>query len=471
MFGTFKKLSMLPKGLRYKLMIAFSLMSIIPLLVCVYLVNIYIFPHLDNLTEVSITVIFSIAIALLGLGLAKRLVDPVIEMAIEARVIANGEYDKRIAIVRDDEIGQIGESINVMTQRIRSNLDELKSYGQRTREINIEIHKKVLALSSLLQIGDIISTSSMDLKTTLELAAQKASAIFDSGFGVLYLTKVEAGEFIAETSYNVDNDKLQDMVVRIGHGIIGKALEEHAVAIVDEAVKKSSEVEAFRTAYNVKNCLAIPLFSGKNNVGIFLVGNNIDGFKFKSDDIDLVKVFAKQMTIAIENDTLLKKTEELAIKDDLTDLYNKNYIMTRLEEEIKRAIFYQRPCSFLIFNIDNFRDFREKKGELAAEEVIKKMAKLIKEHTDPTAKAARVSGDEFAMLLPEKNKKEATRIAEEVRKKIESTHFVRESKEMLTVSAGVSENPIDGTTYDELFKKAMAALRRAKTSGKNKVAI
>ena len=82
MLGMFKRLSMVPKGLRYKLMLSFCLMSIIPLLVCVYLVSIYIFPHLDNLSDVSITVILSIAIAVLGLGLAKRLIDPVIEMAM-----------------------------------------------------------------------------------------------------------------------------------------------------------------------------------------------------------------------------------------------------------------------------------------------------------------------------------------------------------------------------------------------------
>lgn len=471
MIGLFRRLSMLPKGLRYKLMISFSLMSIIPLLVCVYIVSTYVFPALDNITDISIVVVLSVTVAILGLGLAKKLVDPVIEMAIEARVIASGEFDRRVAINRDDEIGQLGESINTMTQRIKSNLDELKSYGQRTREINLEIHKKVLALSSLLQLGDIISTSSMELQAMLELAVQKATAIFDMGFGVLYTSKVEDGEFIMSASSGVDNDKLEDMVVRAGQGLLGKAVDEHSVVVMDEASKRSSDIESFKMTYDVKNILAVPLFSGKKNIGLFLAGNSVDGFKFRNDDIDLVKVFAKQMTIAMENDLLLKKAKELAVKDDLTDLYNKNYIMTRLEEEIKRSIFYQRPCSFMVFNIDNFKAFREKYGELTAEEVIKKVARLIKDNTDPIGKAARIGGDEFAMLLPEKNKKETARIAEEIRQKIESANFVKDQKETLTVSGGVSENPIDGATYDELFKKAMVSLREAKALGKNRVVV
>lgn len=469
MKGLFKKLSIVPKGLRYKLLLAFSLMSIIPLLVLAYLASIYIFPQLENIMDVSTVVILSITIAILGLVLAKGFIDPVINMAIEARVIASGEYDKRIAVRTDDEIGHLGESINIMTQRIRSNLDELKSYGQKTREINLEIHKKVLALSSLLQIGDIISAGSMELNTVLELAIQKAATIFDTGFSIFYRDKDGSGNLLPSTSYNVDKEKLADLVIRSGQGLLGKTLQDSSMLLIDEGSKRSNDIEVFKTTYGVRNIVAIPLLSGKKTLGMLAIGTRLDDFRFKADDIDLIKVFAKQMAIAIENDMLLKKTQELTIKDDLTDLYNKSYIFTRLEEEIKRAIFYQRPCSFIIFNIDNFSAFREANGELAAEEALKKMAKMIRDNTDPVGKLARIAGDEFAMLLPEKNKRETMHIAEEIRKKIETTNFLKENKATLTVSGGVSENPIDGATREELFKRAQDALHRAKSLGKNRV--
>ena len=127
MRGFFKRLSLVPKGLRYKLLLAFALMSLIPLLVSVYFASTYIFPNMDSITDVSTVLILSIAIAILGFVLAKGFIDPVIEMAIEARVIASGDYDRKIAIKQDDEIGHLGESINIMTRRIRTNLDELKS--------------------------------------------------------------------------------------------------------------------------------------------------------------------------------------------------------------------------------------------------------------------------------------------------------------------------------------------------------
>ena len=94
---------------------------------------------------------------------------------------------------------------------------------------------------------------------------------------------------------------------------------------------------------------------------------------------------------------------------------------------------------------------------------------MVKDNTIPVGKAARIGGDEFAMLLPEKNKREASFIAEEVRNKISSTNVLKEGTASLTVSVGVSENPIDGATSDELFKKAFDAMKQAKSSGKNKV--
>lgn len=466
----FKSWALANKGLRYKLLLAFSLMSIIPLLACMYVISVYAFPQLDNLFSVSAVIMVSVVIAVLGLALAKGLVDPVIDMAIEAKIIASGEFDHRIAVSGDDEIGNLASSINTMTQRVRTNLDELKGYGQRMREINVDIHKKVMALSSLLQIGDMISSRSTQLDPLLSLIVERSANVFDTGYGVLYMSKDGTSDFTVRTSYNLDTEKLEELVLkRGGYGILEKAVETRSIFVIDRSVKVSKEIDALKTDLGVISMIAIPIYSGRNNYGLFLIGGRLEDFRYKDDDVELLKVFTKQITIAIESEILSKKTEHLAIKDDLTDLYNKTFIAGRLEEEIKRAIFYQRPCSFIAINIDNFKKFRDTYGELAAEEALKRIAKIVKDITPPVGKAARTGGDDFAMLLPEKNKKEANFIAEEVRKKIESANLLRQGQATLTVSCGVSENPIDGATADELIKKVAEAVKEAKSLGKNRV--
>jgi diguanylate cyclase (GGDEF)-like protein len=466
----FKKLTIIHRGLRYKLLLAFCLMSIIPLLASTYVISTYLFPQIEPMSAVSAVLIASVIVAILGLILAKTLIDPVIDMAIEAKIMANGEYDKKLPVSGDDEIGNLALSINTMTEKIRTNLDELKNYGQRMREINVDINKKVLALSSLLQIGDMISAGSLKLDSMLDMIVEKSSMIFDAGYSALYIPMPDGREYAVKTSYNLDNGVLKSLTIKKGgKGILDKVIEERTVYVLDRGTKASKESEELKAAYCVKNILAFPLYSGRNNLGLFIVGNKADNFKFKTDDIEMSKVFAKQITIAIENDILTRKTEELSIKDDLTDLYNKNFIVARLEEEIKRSIFYQRPCSFIVLNVDNFKSFRDEFGELTAEEVLNRMARLIRDNIPPVGKAARIGVDEFAVLIPETNKKEAGELAEELRRKVESAPLVRAGKKGLTVSSGISENPIDGATGDELYKKAQANLRQAKMAGKNRV--
>ncbi len=470
MKGFFKKMSLAPKGLRYKLMIAFSLMSIIPILACAYVIFSYTFPMKADLINVTTVVLLSVLISVLGLVLAKGMVDPVINMAIEAKMIASGQFDREISVRAGDEVGTLGASINTMTQKIRLNLDELKSFSQRTKELNVEIHKKVLALSSLLQIGDLIAIGSANLDSILELSVQKVAMILDGGFCVFYMIpKEESSEFLPKAYSNIQEEALLDIIVKKGEGFLGRIIEEKKLFAVDNTTKMTREMEEFKAVHKIKNMLAIPIYSGRRNFGLLVVGNRQDDYRYKDDDLDLIKIFAKQITIAIENDTWVKKSEELSIKDDLTDLYSKSYVLSRLDEEIRRAIFYQRPCSFVLFNIDNFKSLRETRGELVAEDVIRRVAKLIRDNTTPVGKAARISGNEFGMLLPEKNKREAAYIAEDVRKQIEAANFSREGSLKITVSGGVSENPIDGSTQEDLFKKATELLGNAKSMGKNRV--
>ena len=75
------------------------------------------------------------------------------------------------------------------------------------------------------------------------------------------------------------------------------------------------------------------------------------------------------------------------------------------------------------------------------------------------------------MLLPEKNKREAAFIAEEVKHKVEMTNLLREGKATITLTGGVSENPIDGATADELFKKAIVNIKDVRATGKNQIII
>jgi diguanylate cyclase (GGDEF)-like protein len=466
-----RDISIINKGLRYKLAIAFSLMTVIPLLSCLFIIYPSIFPTVSYVVDTNLILSISVFIAVLGLTVAKGITDSVVSLAMEARKIASGEYERKIAVSTDDELGNLGQSINIMSNKIKSSLDELKGYGQSMKDINVEIHKKVLALSSLLQIGDIITAGSVQIDALTALAVEKASGLFDTGYGVLYLPRMGGGDFIVKTCYNIEKERFDSLVLkRGGDGVLERLLGSRNILKLDGGTRITKELDEFRRSCNVKNMLAIPLYSEKAVLGLFIIGTRLSDLQYSQDDMDLIAVFARHITIAIESDVLNRKNDELVTRDDLTGLFNKRFILMRLEEEIKRSIFYQRPCSLVILNVDDFRKFRETRGELAAEEALKRIAKVIKESAGPIGKAARLGGDEFGVLLPEKNKRETSSVAEDLRKKIESTNVLKDGKAALTVSVGVSENPIDGATAEELFGRAEDAVKEAKASGKNRVA-
>lgn len=471
MLKILKTLSILPQGLRYKLLIGFVLMSIIPLLVLVYLVTNFIFGgETFSIQQISIVVLLSVIIAWLGLVLAKGLIDPVIDMSIQARIIANGDFERKIRISTEDEIGDLGMSINLLTKRIKDNVQELKEYGEKTREINSEIQKKMLALSNLLQIGDLI-TASVDLDKILDVVTVKLSQLYEGGFSAIYLPKKKADEFVIHTNNNLIAPELINAVITPGEGVIGRIIQKGKIAVIDNSTQRTTAEHEFKTKHRFNNIVIIPLFAGKEARGVILLGNGIGNFIYTNEDIDIIKVFARQLSIALENDMLLKKTEALAIKDDLTGMFNRNFILPRLKEEIKRAILYQRPCSFLVIDIDDFKEYRDKRGQLAAENALKKISQALKNIIGPIDKAGRLGDDEFALLLPEKNKKAAFDTAEKVRDAVAQLKFSDNDQDRLTVSIGASENPLDGSTEEELLKKAQKNVKEAKLNGRNKIVI
>ncbi|MBL7158288.1 MAG: diguanylate cyclase [Candidatus Omnitrophica bacterium] len=468
MHETVKKISVLPRGIRYKLLIAFSLMSVIPLLVVGYVITNFIFLNeTKEITYVSTLILICIIIAWLGLLLAKSIIDRVIDISVESRIIASGNFNTRIVIDASDEIGQIGETMNLLTRRIRDNILELKDYQEKTREINMEIQKKVLVLSNLMQVGDLISASA-NIDSIINLVLSKLSQLYEGGFAALYTFDEEQKNLKHRSSFNITHNELLNLEIVAGQGLFGGVIPSRKHLIVD-ASSGSLESVSFKSRFGLDNAVIFPIFLMRDVRAVLLVGNSIKNFTYTNEDLDIINVFAKQLSIAIESNMLIRKAESLAITDDVTSLFNKKYIRERLSEEIRRAQITHRPCSLILMNIDDFRKYESENGPAEAEMALKKVAKVFIEFSSPAGKAGRIDRDSFALILPEASKKEAMQTAEKIRQHIERSDLSGDKKRKLTTSGGVSENPLDGSTAEEIFNKAELAFLEAKQKGKNKV--
>ncbi|MFH1857813.1 MAG: diguanylate cyclase [Candidatus Omnitrophota bacterium] len=467
----FKKtnLSVRPQGMRYKLGIAFFLMSLIPLFVCVFFVLAYIYPETRypftiNANAILTIVAITLAIALLGFTLVRQMVDPVVNMSLKAREVAEGKFDATFDTSREDEIGDLSSALNRMASRIRETINELHAYGEKTKEINIEIHQKVLTLSNLLEIGNLVSAGAA-LEEIVKTISEKIGQLDVAASSFVYLLE-SPGVLMRHHVNNLDPDALP-VRIPFGTGVLGKVASQGGELVADAYNAGGFGVKELKYALHVNNLAVYPVTIRGSVVGLLGAGNSLDQFKYKPDDLETIKVFVKQLSLAVENDLLMKRAKELEMKDELTQLYNEKYVRQRLDEEIKRAAHYQRPCAFILFDVDGFKEV----DELHQGELLKRIAKEIEGFVTEADRAARLEHDLFAMVIPERNKREATQLAEAFRRRFEEVFGKGRGfhGKMVTVSAGVSENPIDGTTAEELIQKAKDALTNAKSLGKNRV--
>lgn len=472
-----ESLAVMPRGLRHKLYVAVALMVVVPLAILSILAA-FVLPNTREVIRTALgmasaesallwlgvpaqtwwvlLLVFSAALmAVAGWLIVRAVIEPILEIASGARTMAEGNTDRLVEVKTEDELGDISAALNQLTLRARKHMEELRQYSEQTKVINEEIHKRALAMAGLLQLGNLISQQA-DLDMILELALKQVSMVEEGSFAFLYLTRERYGGLELKAAYNLNPDVLAGIQLK------------PAMFVADDRQRPTAQQQELCERLGGANVAGHPLVVRGREVGCVCVGNHAIGYAFSPEFLELLSIFAKQIAIAVENDRLVHQAGELAIKDELTGLYNEHYIRTRLDEEIKRAIAYQRPCAFVLFEIDDYQRYVELHGKGEVEKMLKRLGWILLEGVTEIDRVGRLGDNEFAVLLPERNKRQAVDLADTIRKRVEFAFSGEaDTSRRITLSGGVSENPIDGVTSEELVAKAREAIGDAKLRGKN----
>jgi diguanylate cyclase (GGDEF)-like protein/PAS domain S-box-containing protein len=183
------------------------------------------------------------------------------------------------------------------------------------------------------------------------------------------------------------------------------------------------------------------------------------------------KIGYRSVEINISNE---KRIEDLLVRDNLTSLYNRRFFNEKLPLLLNFARKERRYVSLLLFDIDNFRDYNDIYGHIAGDEVIREIAKVIKEEaTRSNDYIFRLAGEEFAILFETIQQKDAIAFANKIREKIENLKIVHSKNgdfKFVTASFGLSvKKTTDDFDEEELYREADTFLTIAKSSGKNRV--
>jgi diguanylate cyclase (GGDEF)-like protein len=299
-----------------------------------------------------------------------------------------------------------------------------------------------------LQLGDWMDTGTQTWRTMPKRPA--SSSMLEACLVHIYPTGRDMGK----------RYPLGDMPVVLGRGQDCEVqIDEHSVS------RRHARIQPATDGYYA--------FDLQSTNGTFVNEESID--KYRLCDGDYLRVGNCIYRFLAGGNVEAEYHEEiyrLTIKDGLTDLHNKRYLMEFLDRELARSARHARPLTVLLFDIDRFKDVNDTLGHLGGDYALRELAALVRKGIRNEELFARYGGEEFAIVLPEATLEKGTSIAERIRESVAAQSFTFEGTQFtLTISIGVASTVGDESmTPEELVRLADERLYQAKHDGRNRVA-
>lgn len=318
-----------------------------------------------------------------------------------------------------------------------------------------------LTLNSIYEISRLL-TLMVDLNKVIGLIINSLVIIYNVKMVFIGLherdkikilqAKGEQGDQLANRELPKDHPLITKLTSRIEPSII-KAAELKSFVGLDINLPPDDEA------------IIYPLWSLSNFLGVLCLV-----FSPETEDVienKSINIYANFASIALANAMYVKELKIETQLEPLTSLYNKQTIYEILDKELRKAAILNKPLSIIMIDIDDFKRYNDTFGHLAGDTVLQKTGEIIKASIRGGDYTGRYGGEEFLVILPDTNEQDAVKIAERIRRKMETCSFAGRK---VTISHGVAvaEN---ADSAESLIDKADKALYEAKRLGKNRVSL
>jgi len=267
---------------------------------------------------------------------------------------------------------------------------------------------------------------------------------------IIYIDKEKKIKIINEVYeryFKIKKDDIYDIPIKNLYGY--KTFEEKLKENIDKCLKGNivHSQDWFDFPDNSKRYMLMSYYPSFKNE------STVIGAVINSTDITKMK-------------NLEDELKRLSITDKLTGIYNRVKFSESLTDEISRCKRYNGNLSLIMFDIDHFKKINDSFGHNIGDEVLKKLSKLVQNCIRDTDLFFRWGGEEFMILLPQTNLKDAIILCERIRVDIESEYF--EGPNTVTCSFGVTQYN-ENDSEDSFTKRVDNALYDSKHDGRNRV--
>jgi diguanylate cyclase (GGDEF)-like protein len=250
------------------------------------------------------------------------------------------------------------------------------------------------------------------------------------------------------------------------------ALLEEKLTIVDSPSADADRSVALTAAVSVRSEGAIPAAPRE------LLGEIASLVRFASERDARVREL-KERLASLEStnlELLLKNSalSEISARDSLTGLYNRCYVMEKIDSEMNRSLRHGCPVSLIMLDIDHFKQVNDSFGHSVGDRVLRSVGQVLRDSCRVYDVAGRYGGEEFCIVLPETKVSNTTVVAERIRERLAASRFdVGADSVMVTASIGIagidSVETEGGLSPSTLIDRADLALYSAKHHGRNRV--